>query len=583
MKTHGTVIKGAGVYGIKASPHVMIKVRRIFPRASQARGGAVILADTPEVARDLEWLLDRYPMEADEKTRAWLGEQADRHRATEVTVAEILLGNRPDRELREPARPARDYQLVAADLVLSTGRLLLVDDLGLGKSMSALLVLREPAALPAVVVCLTHLPRQWQEELEKTLPWLTSHIVKTMTPYVIAERRGMGGVDPDVIIVPYSKLRGWADYLAGRVKTVIFDEAQELRRRESQKWEAARQIAEDATFRIGTTATPVYNYAGEIHTIYEVIAPDVLGSRDEFIREWQGVSMGNDHIRVGEPGALGTYLRDEGLMLSRTRKDVGRELPEVIRVPHSIDSDENVFERLVEEAVELAELIVEHTAAREELWRASGEFDWRLRRATGIAKAHYVADFVKLLLESDEQVVLFGWHRDVYDIWAQRLAAHKPLFYTGTESPNQKQRNRDAFLAGDSRVFVMSLRAGAGLDGLQQVCNVAVFGELDWSPGMHDQCIGRLHRDGQDEPVVAYFLVSDYGSDPVMAEVLNLKRQQSEPLRNPDAAILEPIVDTSDRVRRLAEDVLSRRRANPVTHERQPEKASGSSTTDVGR
>jgi hypothetical protein len=79
----------------------------------------------------------------------------------------------------------------------------------------------------------------------------------------------------------------------------------------------------------------------------------------------------------------------------------------------------------------------------------------------------------------------------------------------------------------------MSLRAGSGLDGLQQVCKVGVFGELDWSPGIHDQCEGRYHRDGQTEPSVSYFLVSDVGSDPV---------------------------DVSDRMRKLAKSVLSKRR-----------------------
>jgi hypothetical protein len=69
----------------------------------------------------------------------------------------------------------------------------------------------------------------------------------------------------------------------------------------------------------------------------------------------------------------------------------------------------------------------------------------------------------------------------------------------------------------------MSLRSGAGLDGLQKRCSTMVFGELDWSPGVHHQCIGRLDREGQEQPVTAMFLVCDDGSDPPMMEVLGLK------------------------------------------------------------
>ena len=53
--------------------------------------------------------------------------------------------------------------------------------------------------------------------------------------------------------------------------------------------------------------------------------------------------------------------------------------------------------------------------------------------------------------------------------------------------------------------------------------------------------------------------MSDIGSDPVIADVLNVKRSQSEPLRDPDAELFEA-ADTSDRVRKLAESVLASRR-----------------------
>lgn len=571
MKTHGTLryapprdqVSRRGAWLIEASPPVMIQAARMFPRATALRQGQLMLWDTPEIARDLEWLCERFPLLMDERAAATLARGADHHRATERAIEEILTGARPRLDgghLLEVAsgREHRDYQYAAADLALTTRGLLLADDLGTGKSMSCLLALRDPETLPALIVCQTHLPAQWEREVAETFPTLRTHIVRQLEPYDPAAHRSMRGYDPDVLIVPYSKLRGWGWHLAGKVRTVIFDEAQELRKRGSQKYDAAARIADGATLRIGATATPVYNYGGEIWSIIDILAPGVLGTNEEFGREWC-VAGYTEKARVKDPAALGIYLREQGVMLRRTRKELGRELPEVVRVVHAIDADEDVLEQTAEDALQLAELIVARAAPREELWRASGDFDWRMRHATGVAKAPYVAEFVKLLLETGEQVVLYGWHRDVYALWTERLAAWSPAFYTGTESPKQKQAARDAFVARDTQLLIMSLRAGAGLDGLQGAGHVAVFGELDWSPGMHDQCIGRLHRDGQDESVVAYFLVSDHGSDPVVAEVLGLKRQQSEPLRNPDAPLFETADTTGDRIRRLAEDVLARR------------------------
>lgn len=557
------------MWQVKANPDVMIRLKRLFPRADHLRSGEILLYDTPEVARDLQWVTERWPLRADAGAVLYLAERAQEHRRLEQTVHAILSGERRDLGLREPARPARDYQQVAADLAVTTGHLLLMDEFGLGKSFTSLLVLLVPEALPALVVTLTDMPDQWVEEIAKTLPWLRVHRVRQLQPYDPARRRDMGGQDPDVLIMPWSKLRGWGDHLAGRVRTVIFDEVQELRRPDSLKYAAAAQVADAAQFVMGLSATPIYNYGGEAHNIVEAVAPGQLGSREEFAREWCG-GQWHDKVRVTDPAALGIYLRDQGIMLRRTRKEVGRELPEVIRVPHTISLDQDTLNRLSADAVDLADAILGASATREERFLASGQLDWRLRHATGVAKAPFVAEFVKLLVEAEEQVVLYGWHHDCYSIWAERLQGANPLFHTGLETPNQKRRHREAFIDGECRVLVMSLRTGAGIDGLQDACKVAVFGELDWSPGIHEQCISRLNRDNSDgtlpeEPVVAYFLVAEDGSDPVVAEVLNLKRMQSEPIHDPDAfaegAPLAAAVGTEDRVRRLAEDVLRRRRA----------------------
>jgi hypothetical protein len=371
----------------------------------------------------------------------------------------------------------------------------------------------------------------------------------------------MHGYYPDLLVVPYSKIATWGHHLAGAAWTVIFDEIQELRTGPgSAKYVGAAMVADAADFRLGLTATPVYNYGGEIHNVLSVLDKEALGTRGEFIQEWGTENQGKVYVR--DPRALGAHMRQERLVLRRTRADVGRELPPVVRVPHTVDADEKVIDRETSSAVALADLILSGQGTREERFTASGDLDWQMRRATGLAKAPYVADFVRLILETEPKAVLFGWHRDVYEVWVKRLADLNPVLYTGSESATQKDAARERFLTDpDCRILIMSLRSGAGLDGLQEACKVAVFGELDWAPAMHDQCIGRLHRDGQDDNVIAYFLTCDHGSDPVVMEVLGVKRGQAEPLKDPDAQLFERgAPDAKDRVKRLAEQVLRGRR-----------------------
>lgn len=103
---------------------------------------------------------------------------------------------------------------------------------------------------------------------------------------------------------------------------------------------------------------------------------------------------------------------------------------------------------------------------------------------------------------------------------------------------------------------LLSLRSGAGVDGLQHVCNTVVFGELDWSPGVHEQCIGRVDRDGQAHPTMAYFLTASEGADPIIIDVLGVKREQIEGVRNPDMHLVERVDTGEDALRRLAADFL---------------------------
>jgi SNF2 family DNA or RNA helicase len=154
--------------------------------------------------------------------------------------------------------------------------------------------------------------------------------------------------------------------------------------------------------------------------------------------------------------------------------------------------------------------------------------------------------------------VLCGWHREVYSIWLAKLKDLAPVLYTGSETPAEKVQAKETFVRGDSPILILSLRSGAGLNGLQEAASSIVFGELDWSPGVHEQCIGRLQRDGQKSPIAAYFLIADDGADPVIAEALGLKREQIEGIRDPHRDLIEKLDVSGDRARRLAEYYLQR-------------------------
>lgn len=568
MRTYGRVVYEGTQWLIDAEPQVALRLKRVFGKIAKGRQGTLALLDTIDSARDLAWFLERYPMEMRDADRAHLMARDQQHRTLAADVGRILAGDYKPRDFKL-ALPLRQYQSVAADLTLSTKRLLLADDVGVGKTGAAIGVLSDPACRPALVVTLTHLPRQFKAELERFLPGIRVHILKKGTPYDITavgrRRRSAGQSDmfesawPDIVISNYQKLNGWAGELAGKVKAVVFDEAHELRRTGSDKYNAAKAIADRAEVRLGMTATPIFNYAGEVHAICDVLSPGALGTWEEFSTEWCGAYSQREKAVIKDVKALGSSLRESGLMLRRTRAEVGRELPALSIIPHVIDLDTTELDKIESVAAELAKTILRQGGGGLEKMRAAEELSWRLRQATGIAKAAFVADFVRMLVEAGEKVLLGAWHREVYSIIGERLKNLGVVFFTGEESIPQKEAAKAAFVDGDAKVLMMSLRAGAGIDGLQKVCRNVVYAEPDWSPSVHEQFTGRVYRDGQVDPVAAYFLLADSGSDPVIADVLGLKRAQLEGIRDPTADIVQAGQTDPERVRRLAEDFLRQR------------------------
>ena len=536
MKTFGALRKEGERWVVSAQADIATRLKRIFPRVQATRLGDIRILDSLEVCRDLEWVLDRWPMEISEGDRKALTRGANGHRDQQEHVTAILEGDAKHAALPmtpAPGREPRDYQQIAYDLASATGSLLLADELGLGKTESALLALSDPANRPMLAVTLAGgMPRQWVRELNAIFPDLRGVEVTKIKPYDLADEEGN---EPDLIVMNYAKLAGWSHHLMGKVNSVVFDEVQELRRERAQKHTAAQMVAGQARIKMGLSATPVYNYGGEMYSILKVLAPSLVGDKAEFGREWcQSVYGLDPKTRIEDPPGFRQWMTDQGVFLRRTREEVGISMPPLNVQEYAIDVDSADWKALIasSDVAQVASLILSEDAPHKERWRASGDLDWKMRHATGVAKAPYVAEVAKLILESEDRIILAGWHRECWDIWQEALADYRPVLYTGTESSAAKSRAFDSFCEGDSRVLMLSLRSGAGLDGLQESCRVVLFGELDWSPGVHKQVLGRLHRPGQRSPVTGYFCVSDYGADPAMMDTLDLKKLEADLLVN---------------------------------------------------
>ena len=553
MRLYGKVTTGTGYWTIECEPQVVIKLKRVFPKITSERARVLRLSINPENGLELDWFLQRYPMELDDKTIKTIAANKTEFENTREKVMEILSGKTVLHTDRTPIREPRPYQQIAADLAYTTGTLLLTDSLGLGKTASSLMVLAHNDTLPALVVCPPGLVNQWVTETNRVFDDMETHIIQRGKPYDIIKEENLlrkraakrSKTDfiplernPDILLISYNKLSGWLPYLSENIKTVIFDEVQELRRPESQKSRAAAMLTQSTGWAVGLSGTPVANFAKEVYYLMSAMSGgnnnNPLGTDREFTNEHVASGYYGSKPKLKDPAALALHMVDLGVLLRRTRDEVGLPLDEPLRSVIRVEADLDVLKEHTAAAKEMAELILSESTSPKDRWQLAGDFEMKLRQATAIAKTPYTAAAIDgLLQDSEENLVVFAYHRGVYDILNERLAKYSPAMYTGTESPAKKQQELQRFLDRESRILMISWKSAAGLDGLQYVTSCGVSAEHPWTPLDIEQGMGRILRTGQEHVVSWVTMSTDVGTDPFMEETLGIKTDELQKFNNP--------------------------------------------------
>ncbi len=570
---------------ISGDPYILYRAEQAIPFSEKLENGSIGYPATDEIAVELMWFLQRFKVNNHHESD--LRRAAARHNLRRVETGRILAGDfRTDAiNFRDGLRP-REYQSQAAMLWRANTGLLCADDLGLGKTITSIAGFSDRSMLPVTIVCPANLTIQWKEQIELFLINTHAHIIHQRRNYdlrVVSTCKACGESATaksvairkccycgekqfvrslaDAYILSYNKIDDWHRELSRISTSVVFDECQELRRDESKKYKACLSFAHKNKYRLGDSATPIHNFGGEMFNVMNVLCPKRLGSKKHFREQWcNDVTEAGKEPMLKDPNALSSYLQQHGMMIRRTRAQVGRELPDARIIFHEVKPDDDVYRKMTKGAAELARVMLEMSSknlAKGAQMAAAGQLEAMVYHATGVAKAPYVAKFVQLLLESGEPVILFGYHLMVYEIWCRELKNFSPALYTGQETPAQKDAAKNRFINGDTNLMICSVKSARGLDGIQHRCHVGVFGELDHSPAVISQAQGRYHRDGQDKESLTYMVVSESGSDPFMLESLGIKKLQVDGvIQHKDKTSVLSERDSINHLKQLAQQFL---------------------------
>ena len=411
----------------------------------------------------------------------------------------------------------RDYQLQGFQWLARLAHLgfgaCLADDMGLGKTVQALAVILHCADQgPTLVVAPTSVCANWLTEARRFAPTLR------LVPFGGADRQAqLADLGPfDLVVTSYGLLHQEAALLTGVAwQTVVLDEAQAIKNSTTRRSQAAMHL--QAQFRLITTGTPIENHLGEFFTLFHFINPGLLGSRERFNERFAApIERHNDR-------EAGRRLKKliQPFILRRLKAQVLEELPprtEVLLEVELSPEETAFYEALRRQALERIE--TEGGANGHQRMRILAEIT-RLRQACCHprlilpestlpgAKLVLFAEVVGELLDNGHKALVFSQFVGHLALIRAYLDEHAiPYRYLDGSTPaRERQREVEAFQAGQGDLFLISLKAG-GLGLNLTAADYVIHMDPWWNPAVEDQASDRAHRIGQQRPVTVYRLVA---------------------------------------------------------------------------
>jgi SWI/SNF-related matrix-associated actin-dependent regulator 1 of chromatin subfamily A len=416
-----------------------------------------------------------------------------------------------------------NYQWTAVDFIhTNEGTCLIADDFGIGKTIEALWYAKEADIKQVLVVTPASVVYKWQREVQTWTGW-DAEVVSGYKSKILNAR---------VLIMSYNvmtyRIKHDKDFQEKCFGLVIFDESHYLKNKDVDRTLAAHRIIADR--RLFLSGTPILNRPIELFTTLNMINPSEWMNYWSFAAKYCNMQNkvvyrgGRQHTFKDVSGCSNIddlRKRLEPIMLRRLKRDVAKELPELIRVEVPVQMSNKAEYNKAKSAfltwiAENGKDITPNTLSKLNV----------LRQLIGYGKVDAAVELAQEALDSDphRKVVVYAHHRDVVEKIRVALADYGCGTIVGDNSSSEREHTVSAFQNKQlPRVLVISSAGGEGIDLF--AADVIIFAEREWNGGKEEQGEGRLHRNGQKNQVAAYYLVAIGTMDEVMAHLIEEKRE----------------------------------------------------------
>lgn len=417
---------------------------------------------------------------------------------------------------------------------------LLADEVGLGKTITTGLLLKEGIVRGFIKKCLILAPpslvTQWVQELSEKFE-LDFDIIETQDdwdrfPLAIASLDRVKQFSKQTIQFKHKRAHDLTWDL------VIVDEAHKLKEKSTVRWRFVDRLKKKRFLLL--TATPFQNDLLELYNLLHLLKKGHLGT----IKEFRGsfLHKGNKRMPIN-PDELKRKL-DE-LMLRRKRTETGIDyksrIPKIVIVEQS-PQEKMIYQntvRLLQEnyfradgieinghlvvyailpkitsssrsAIESLQGIVKnekyHKGTREFAQGILNDYA-KLDHDSKIEKLLSIVDEIKARSD-DEKILIYTRHPTTLKYIVEMLKPYnlRIIEFQGGLDREEKSERIDSFKRGEADILIST---DTGAEGLNfQFCRNLINYDLPWNPMSVEQRIGRLDRIGQQRDMYIYSLAT---------------------------------------------------------------------------
>jgi SNF2 family DNA or RNA helicase len=444
------------------------------------------------------------------------------------------------------------HQITAAMFMNVTRSTLISHEMGLGKTLSAILYVEMNGFEKVLVITPNSLKFNFYNEVEKFTE-SNSHIVNWRknkcsiadAKYIIVNYDFFNSSSKDKFLAKWKKLK------INKIDAIICDECAKLKNTKANTYKNYKRTFGKERFvgerisKIYLSGTPAPNRAYELYTVLNQISPIDFPTKKQFYEYYCGMTYdvygGWGWVTDTAEQKLEELYHKIAPFTHRKRKfEVLKDLPDKIyqRVILEMDDKEYSTYDKIEEGV--ANEFVEHPTHN------PLTIMLRLRQYTASLKVKHAIELVENILETGEKIVIVDFFKDALYQLKEKLGDVAAL-HTGDQNEEERAEIVKKFQDpnSDLKVFLGTVQTcGYGLT-LTAASKLFII-TLPYSVGDYDQVSDRLHRIGQKAVVNIYPLIFPDTIDDYVFSAIESKRKE-----------IVKVIDNEDYKSNVEESVLT--------------------------